>query len=161
MGPPQREDNDRTQRHRQMECSQRKTDESFWNVFKHSLQFYHTSPDWTPPFRSPLFIPWPFFSVWPFSWLVSVFLFRFMACDFPLQASSSLFFLFWCQSHTSSAAFTVLFFFFKFCWLCTFLFENGKFILSFQCRVGLHLSRAHDILLYSFPSARPHHTLHL
>lgn len=31
------------------------------------------------------------------------------------------------------------------------LFENGKFILSFQRRVGLHLSAVHDILLLVSP----------
>lgn len=143
MGPPQREDNDRTQRHRQMECSQRKTDESFWNVFKHSLEFYRTSPDWTPPFCSPLFTPRPFFSLWPFSRLASAFLFRFMQCDFPLQAPSFLFFTIFCRLHCLFGFFFNAGF--------TSIFENGKFILSFQCRVGLHLSAVHDIVVLVSP----------
>lgn len=151
MKPPQREDNDRTQRHRQMERSQRKTDESFWNVFKHSLRFYHTSPDWTPPFRSPLFTPRQFFSVWPFSLLISGFLFKFKACDFPFKAPSSLFSVLMSISlyllPPSLSFFQVSFFFAAF----ALLFENGKFVLSFQCRVGLLVSAVHDILLLVSP----------
>lgn len=75
------------------------------------------------------------------------------------------FFLFWCQSHTIFCRLHYLFFgflfFFFFFAAFALLFENGKFVLSFQCRVGLLVSAVHDILLLVVPTARPHHTLHL
>lgn len=46
---PQKEDNDRTQRDRQMECSERKQMSLFEHFFRHSLRFYHMSLVWTPP----------------------------------------------------------------------------------------------------------------
>lgn len=160
MKQPQREDNDRTQRDRQMECSQRKTDEPFWNVFKHSLTFYHMSPDWTPPFSAVFYSFW-FFSVWwPFSWYMLGFLFKFMTFNFLFDALSSIFVFFtyfklWCHSHV---VFRRLHFYDFLLFLLPLLVcENEKCISIFQCRPCLLLS---DIY-YMSPTARPHHTLHL
>lgn len=137
MKQPQSEDNDRTQRDRQMECSQRKTDEPFWNVFKHSLTFYHMSPDWTPPFSAVFYsfcadsfqFDGPFLRICLAfslnSWLLTSSL---MHCP--------LFFLFFLHISNfdviltlSSAAFTFMFFC-CFCFLCLSVKMRNAFQFS-------------------------------